>query len=580
MLRRLVIATLGVVAGVAVAVATRAIQARRRFEAGDRALGRKGRPTGETASAGAAARADAAPPGAAAASTAASTDEGATTPPRRRRRSDDDGVLRGLADIRAFFRTSETPVYFISATAFNLLGIDRWVRNFRFISYYDTFDGGHPSVFVPREREPRAFGSIEEINDYLLGHKEVRDYIAARRPPGAADAGLATFLMFEESTERLAEDAGLRVAFPSAELRHRLDSKVETTRLGNEAGVPSVPNVLGRAKSYRALRKLAEDADLGPDLVVQTPYGDSGKTTFFVSAEADWKTHVDELKGHELKIMRRIEPRELAIEGVVTRHGTLVGPLMTELAGFPELTPYGGGWCGDEVFGLPVGGGLEQVARERTRAMGERLRQEGYRGYFELDFLLDAGTGDLWLGELNPRVTGASSITNVSAVAYGDMPLFLFHLLEFMDVEYELDVDDLNARWASLGARMDSWAQVVIKDTGDQVALLTKAPRSGIWRLGADGSLSFSRPATDWHRVEDESEAFYLRIAGPGGYRYHGADLGILVSRGRFMTDDYELTDRTRAWIRGLEAEFQATPHDESEAIPVPHPDPFGFKLL
>ena len=50
----------------------------------------------------------------------------------------------------------------------------------------------------------------------------------------------------------------------------------------------------------------------------------------------------------------------------------------------------------------------------------------------------------MYLGELNPRVTGASSMTNVTAVAYGDMPLFLFHLLEFMDVDYEIDVDELN----------------------------------------------------------------------------------------------------------------------------------------
>ena len=28
------------------------------------------------------------------------------------------------------------------------------------------------------------------------------------------------------------------------------------------------------------------------------------------------------------------------------------------------------------------------------------------------------------------------------------MPLFLFHLLEFMDVDYEIDVDELNTRWA------------------------------------------------------------------------------------------------------------------------------------
>ena len=91
-----------------------------------------------------------------------------------------DRTLRGIAEIRRFFRTNEPPIYFVSATAFNLLGIDRWVRNFRFVNYYDSFDGWHPNVFVPKEQTPRAFDSIEEICNYLLGHKEVGDFVGAR----------------------------------------------------------------------------------------------------------------------------------------------------------------------------------------------------------------------------------------------------------------------------------------------------------------------------------------------------------------------------------------------------------------
>src|SRR5688500_1063673 len=50
-------------------------------------------------------------------------------------------VLRNIPEIRTFFRTNEQPVYFIGATAFNLLGLDRWVRNFNDIAYYDSRDG-------------------------------------------------------------------------------------------------------------------------------------------------------------------------------------------------------------------------------------------------------------------------------------------------------------------------------------------------------------------------------------------------------------------------------------------------------
>ena len=33
------------------------------------------------------------------------------------------------------------PIYFISATNFNLLGLDEWVKNFKYITYIDCYDG-------------------------------------------------------------------------------------------------------------------------------------------------------------------------------------------------------------------------------------------------------------------------------------------------------------------------------------------------------------------------------------------------------------------------------------------------------
>jgi biotin carboxylase len=479
--------------------------------------------------------------------------------------------LRGIAEIRQFFRTNQVPIYFCSATAFNLLGIDRWVRDFTFINYYDSFEGHHPNVLVPRETSHRAFESIEEICNYLLGHKEVVDHIG-RRGPG----GKVCFLMFDEETEELAGELNLEVAFPSASLRHRLDSKIETTRLGDEAGVPSVPNAIGTGTTYAELLALADSAGLGHDLVVQTPYGDSGQTTFFISSEDAWKRFRKDIQGEQIKVMKRIEPRELAIEAVITRYGTLVGPLMTELAGFPELTPYDGGWCGNGVSPNVVTEPLRALARERTISMGERLRREGYRGYFELDFLLDAATGDLWLGELNPRITGASSITNANTLAHGDVPLFLFHLLEFMEVDYDIDVAELNERWAET-RNLDEWTQFILKQTEDAVELITRAPRSGIWRIGGDGRISLARRDTDWHAITAEDEAFYLRIAAPGQYRYPGADLGILVTRGRFMSPEHELLERARSWVRGVRQQFESSPLLEP---PQPKPEPFGFKML
>ena len=49
--------------------------------------------------------------------------------PRRRR------TLRNVSEVRHFFRTNDVPIYFVGATPFNLLGLDRWVRNLWYVTY-------------------------------------------------------------------------------------------------------------------------------------------------------------------------------------------------------------------------------------------------------------------------------------------------------------------------------------------------------------------------------------------------------------------------------------------------------------
>jgi hypothetical protein len=88
--------------------------------------------------------------------------------------------LNGISEIRTFFRTNQQPIYFVGPTAFNLLGIDRWVRNFQYIVYYDSWDGAHPRVFAPKNRPYVEFESSEHVNNYLLRDPEVRAYLQHR----------------------------------------------------------------------------------------------------------------------------------------------------------------------------------------------------------------------------------------------------------------------------------------------------------------------------------------------------------------------------------------------------------------
>ncbi|MBZ0204826.1 MAG: biotin carboxylase [Flavobacteriales bacterium] len=496
-----------------------------------------------------------------------------------KRKSRKPAVIKGVSDIRRFFYRNETPIYFISATNFNLLGADEWIKGFKFITYIDCFDGLHPNSMTPQTEEPHAeFQSIEDINNYLLTHSEVKDFIAKRKAKGrSGKAGKAMFLMFDEKTEKLAKKLGLEVIFPSARMRTFMDNKVNTNRIAEKAGVPCVPYVLSPVKSYAHLNKVS--AKLGSDLVVQTPFGDSGHTTFFIKTEADYKKYAKEIEAEkECKVMKRINCRGAAMEACVTRNGTVVAPLMTELVGFKELTPYKGGWCGNEIFADAFTPSIRRKTRKYAQLFGDQLRKEGYKGYFELDFLIDQDNGEVYLGELNPRITGASSITNHAVFAMSDAPLHLFHIMEWMGQPYELNVNALNRRWAR-AENIDSWGQMVIKHTEDNVRTVTAAPRSGIWRMRPDGTIYFWRMDTHRRYVEHENEAFFLRITRVGDWLYEGADIGILVMRGRMMSDDFKLLERSKKWLKAMKDQYKSKAPGDQRTEPYAL-EIGGFKMM
>ena len=58
---------------------------------------------------------------------------------------------------------------------------------------------------------------------------------------------------------------------------------------------------------------------------------------------------------------------------------------MTDLTGYPELTPYKGGWCGNDLFPEALSENHRAAAISHVQKMGDRLGQEGYRGFLEIE---------------------------------------------------------------------------------------------------------------------------------------------------------------------------------------------------
>ena len=478
-------------------------------------------------------------------------------------------TLTCIADIKHFFATQERRIFFISPSNFNMMGMHEWVRGWHNINLLDCFDGQHSRCVTEPGDQSRLFGGVEDVNHYLMDQPRVRTLLTSGNGREALP-DQALFLFFDEALERKCIELGLQVAMPPNSLVREVDSKIVTTEIGNAAGVHSVPNVLARVASYAELQLLARSANLGARWVVQTAYGDSGKTTFFIASEADYDRVAGKIEAEaQVKVMRWIRCVGTAIEACATRWGTFVGPLLTELIGQPQLTPYAGGWCGNENYAEAFTPALRAEVQRKTRAMGDALYKRGYRGGFELDYLLDLDTQEVYLGELNARVTGVSAITNTSDYSETTLPIFLFHLLEFdTRVDLQLDVDEVNQGLLTLGAEGVS-SQVILKYRDEVLQVISAAPLSGVYVITEDGELRLRQASVRRRDALAENEAYVLRIQRAGEYAYRGGDMAIMFLNSVIRDSQGQLNATGDRWVRALQTSFKLRPLRQEERAAV-----------
>lgn len=465
--------------------------------------------------------------------------------------------LRTLQEVKDFLAESRQPIFYVSRSATNLVGVDRVSRGFHYVTLSDSWDGAHPRAFSPTNVPSLApRGNLDVVN-WLLKNDQVQAYIRQHTPAGYTPQ--IVIAMFDAKTEALCEQLGYNLIMPKVALRERLDSKIVTTELGNDAGTPSAPNLITTVTDWNDFSAQAAAADLSDNLVVQLAYGDSGRTTYFIKSRADFDRVAAEITGPTIKIMRYINHQPLATEAIITRSGTVVGPVLRENTGHPELTKYQGGWAGSEMYPSLVTGEVRDRVTSMVQRFCDRLAQEGYRGILEVSTLLDTDTGDVYLGELNPRISGSSTHSNLQGLVaspgepepHPALPLFAFHLLEYSGVDFKLNLDEIHAA-SLLATQGQTWSTLVMQHQRPDTERIIEAPRTGRYSVGEGGSLTFVSPDLDGQLILEPDEAFWFRSCGPGEIVSTGLDVGMLIIRRRAQKDHYALEEGTKQLIPSL----------------------------
>lgn len=442
--------------------------------------------------------------------------------------------LNSIDEIKEFFQNNLIPIYYVSLTKINLLNINKWVKNFKYITLDDEF--------YSRKLKDHDL----ELNQNLFANVILSDKRLTDEIKTSINKPSFVFLKYNASTEALLEKHGFQLLNPSYKLYEQIDSKIDILESIEKLGIGTVPYHISEINNQSDIDNVK--SKFGDKLVIQAPLGSSGEGTYFIRSEQDIIKYKDEIFNNgPMRIMKEISCKPYGIDACATRCGTILGPVLTDLVGDRNLTDYEGGSCGNEIFKDVIDEENKYKILDYTKKIGNYLySQKNFRGSFTVDYLLDKTTNKVFFGEINPRISSAGFLTNeVTGIA--GIPIFLFHLLEYFDVNFKINVDELNLNIQKTSNK-NYFSQLILTHTDDQVGS-TKNVKSGIWKMSNNNSIAFMRSGECINHIKDESEAFIYTSSNSSDI-IKGDFIGRIAFKNRIMDDQYQLSDRAISWVK------------------------------
>ena len=333
-----------------------------------------------------------------------------------------------------------------------------FLRNYRIIAYKDSMDldeiGRYCSAFSLQRDHPEEGASPEDSVDstFLLRNPRVREYIDGFN-------GRIHLFVYQstEGIEEMCREFGWNIIGNPTRLKRQFGDKGNFREVLRHLDLPLIPGVqIPRDELIR--REYHElSLDLGRDLVFQLPdiTKGGGRGTFFIRSERDYLDFLGYIstgsyRGYEINrvnVTQLIEGFPASVAVCATRYGALISSIQTQVMDIPEVLKVhrgNGFFCGHDWAYRSYSDSLHErimrIAQKLTGYMWDR----GYRGIYGIDLVVDEKANEVYPVECNTRYTGAFPMLSMHHLINGAIPMDLFHILEFLDADYDIDVNMLN----------------------------------------------------------------------------------------------------------------------------------------
>ncbi len=425
-------------------------------------------------------------------------------------------VIKDPATLKECFSQIKTPIFGVGVYAFNRLGLENIVNNYRILALRYSLDTEviekdieifslEKGMGTKHIRQPRNATTI--IRD-LRTKKYLEKFLSLGQP------ALLVYKPSPKMEEVCQENNWLLIANPSEFGKELFENKIKFRKILQEMDIPVPP---GKITSLDKLHYGHLMNKYSLPFVIQHPTKGGGKGTFFINNQEDFEQALKKLKAKEdeedektiippsqVIISQFIQGPSPSLTGCVTKSGILSTNLQYQILDMPQLySPKKGNglFCGHDWTSSRFPQSINQQAYEYVEKIGQYFKQNNYGGIFGLDFILDEKTDQLYISECNPRLVGSFPILPMSQALNNEVSILACHVLQFLNHDCQIDIEAVNQSMR----QEKTGGQMILHNLTDHWARSHRQLKAGIYKLEKN-KLKYLRPGYDLKHLKDKEE--------------------------------------------------------------------------
>ena len=350
----------------------------------------------------------------------------------------------------------------IGPTAWPRLIPSFYFPKYKILSYHNCFVNEVIKEFGVEVFSLKAFQPELEISPVtpgqILSTKLAQNFLASQKEP-------FVFLVYKSSNklEELCDKNNWQFIGNKKAVRDIYEDKRVFKEILPKIGIQPIPGENMRIEELTSEKFVYYQKKFGQKKLVlqlaEMTYG-GGCGTLFLDTPEKLKFFNQrvvearkELEGKKKKIETvNVAPYIIGISASITacatKFGILTGPIQTQIIDVEEVgakkANLSGNFAGHDWSFRHYSEEINKQAANITERLGQYMYKNGYKGIFGIDLIIDEGVNKVWPVECNPRETDAFPMISLLQLEQDAIPLDVFHNLEFLGMDYQIDIDQIN----------------------------------------------------------------------------------------------------------------------------------------